>query len=274
MTKATADNTPAAVDFGEYDGAGFENIDAAHLKIPFLALLQGLSDEVKPKNEKYVEGAKPGMFMNSVTKELYPEGVEFIPACVDHCFVEWIPRKRGGGFVARHDLDSAAVREGKANAAGSLQLKIQRKDKEGGVSVNDLVETFYVAGIIMTENGPDPIVIAATSTKIGPYKEWMTRVNKFTIPKSGGGKQKPPLFAHQVRISSWDDSNTKGDYSNIKIEPSVDNDFEKSLITDLESVPFLEGKKIRALLGSGQATMDYTSQESTTSAPGSDSDDF
>ncbi len=265
----------ALADFSEFDGDGFGNVDASHLKIPFLSLLQDMSDEVKPKHENYINGAKPGMFMNSVTKEIYGENVNFVPAEVDHCFVEWVPRKRGGGFVGRHEKTSPTVKQARLDNPGTLQLKVARTDDEGNTFNNDLVETFYIAGVVMTDNGPQPIIVAATSTKIGPYKDWMTRLNMFTIPKPGGGKQRPPLFAHQVTISSWGDSNAKGDFSNIKIQHKVDNDIAKSLITDLNSDTFLEGKNVRALLTSGNASMDYDSQNAGTgTATPKNDDDF
>jgi len=273
--KASEDEKALTVlDYGDQDGAGFEGVDETHLKIPFLSLLQDMSDEVKESHDKYIDGAKPGMLMNSVTKELYPEGIEFIPACVDHCFVEWIPRKRGGGFVQRHAMTDHTVKQAKAEAAGKLQLSIQRQEEDGSTVINDLIETFYIAGALVTELGPQPMILAATSSKIGPYKAWMTRLNMFTIAKPGGGKQRPPLFAHRVKISSFNDSNTKGDFANLKIEAFVENDLTKSLITDLNSETFLKGKEVRQLLGTGEATFDYESQNAGTGTtePKSDED--
>jgi hypothetical protein len=263
--KQAEEQLPAVADFGEYDGAGFENVDGEHLKIPFIVLLQGLSPQTKKENDEYIEGAEPGMLMNSVTKELYPEGVEFIPACVDHCYVEWVPRKRGGGFIGRHELTSDTVREAKANAAGSLKLKVRREVEEDGEKVtviNDLVETFYVAGVLVLDNGVrvEPAILAATSTKIAPYKGWMTRANMFTVAGPNGSKQRPPLFAHRLKITTKGQSNAHGDFSNFVITPAVENDIAKSLITNLDSPLFLGGRDVRKLLGSGEASFDYESQ--------------
>ncbi len=275
-TKGVSENPLATLDFGDLDGAGFEGVDETHLKVPFLNLLQDMSDEVKEAHDNYVPGAKPGMLLNSVTKELF-ESVEFIPAMVDHCFVEWVPRKRGGGFVGRHDLNAPDVAAAKQAAQGSLSLRVSREDEDGNTNFNDLIETFYIAGVIVNGEEVSPCIIAATSTKISQYKEWMTRVNMFTIPKPGGGKQRPPLFAHRVTIASKPQSNTKGDFHNITITPVTDNDLSASLITNLESPLFLGGQKVRAMLGSGEAKIDYDSQAVGTAgggATGSSDDDF
>ena len=61
----------ATLDFVADSGMGLENIDKGDLALPFLKLLQSMSDETKKKHAKYVEGAEAGMFYNTVTKKLY-----------------------------------------------------------------------------------------------------------------------------------------------------------------------------------------------------------
>ena len=61
----------ATLDFVKDSGMGLENIDKEDLALPFLKLLQAGSFETKKKHAKYVEGAEPGMFYNTVTKKLY-----------------------------------------------------------------------------------------------------------------------------------------------------------------------------------------------------------
>jgi len=270
--KVASENPLATLNYGAYDGAGFEGVDETHLKVPFLKLLQDTNDETKSKHEEYVTGAEPGMFMNSVTKQLFDE-VEFVPAMVDHCFVEW--RRNRGGFVGRHDLTSGTVSQARASAPGSLKLSVSRPTEDGGTEVNDLIETFYVGGVIVLEGDEvTPAILALSSTKIGQYKEWMTRVNMFTIPKPGGGKQRPPLFAHRVKLTAKAQSHTAGDSFNIVINPLVDNDLAKSLITDLSSPLFLGGQEVRKMLGSGEAKIDYDTQGVGGTGKSKEDDDF
>lgn len=51
---------------------GNENVDASVLATPRLYLLQALNDQVIRGNPNYVEGATPGMFLRSITNDLYP----------------------------------------------------------------------------------------------------------------------------------------------------------------------------------------------------------
>ena len=48
----------ATLDFVADSGMGLENIDKDDLALPFLKLLQSMSDETKKKHAKYVEGQK------------------------------------------------------------------------------------------------------------------------------------------------------------------------------------------------------------------------
>lgn len=66
-------NIASYVDnFGD---AGFENVTSENMAMPFIKLISDASPENKKTNEKYIEGAAPGMIVNTVTKKLY-DGVK------------------------------------------------------------------------------------------------------------------------------------------------------------------------------------------------------
>ena len=50
---------------------GSQNITQDDLALPFLKVLGQLSPEVNKRNGKYVEGAEPGMILNTVTNDIY-----------------------------------------------------------------------------------------------------------------------------------------------------------------------------------------------------------
>ena len=57
-------NMPAHVK--EASGLGNENVTAEHLQTPRVKLLQQMNSEVDPNHDAYIDGAKPGDFVNSV----------------------------------------------------------------------------------------------------------------------------------------------------------------------------------------------------------------
>lgn len=231
----------AAADYGDMAGAGFENQTSADVAVPFLGVLQGLSPEVG-KGPKGIKGASPGMLINTVTKELFDgdTGVIFQPVDTRHVFVEWKPRDQGGGFVAEHATDAKVVLDCKANQEfGSYKTP----------AGNDLIETFYVTGLMhrsdnldeQAANAPEPMMIAFSSTKIRPYKAIMTRLR--TV------KGNPPLFAHRIRITTAHEERDSGASENFSLKPLVNDDVKASLI------PARLGNDLHPLLVAGQALL-------------------
>ena len=94
------DQLPAGIDFQGDVGGGMEGTDKDSFAIPFLSVIQKMSPEVDEADPKFIESARPGMFSNSVTTELFDgkKGVIFIPCAFHRRFLRWAPRDSGGGF--------------------------------------------------------------------------------------------------------------------------------------------------------------------------------
>lgn len=74
---------------------------------PTLKLMQSLSPEVDPEDEKHEPGAEPGdLIVTGAEGNVLldgKEGMYFVPMMVRKLYTEWIPRKQGGGFVASYN---------------------------------------------------------------------------------------------------------------------------------------------------------------------------
>ena len=92
--------------------AGSQNMTQEDLALPFLKVLGQLSPEVNERDGKYVQGAKPGMILNTVTNEIYDgtKGIDVLPVFYERKYVEWKDRGEGKGApVAIHNADSDIV---------------------------------------------------------------------------------------------------------------------------------------------------------------------
>ena len=91
MTQKKAAGLPSASLFEEDAQLGFENVRTESLAPPILKLLQNGSAEAQKRNQNYVEGAEPGMFLNTVTKQLYGgyKGINVIPCYYKLEYQEW-----------------------------------------------------------------------------------------------------------------------------------------------------------------------------------------
>ena len=243
------------LDFGDDAGLGYENQTNDDISIPFLNVLQGQSPEVLAEDSDM----KAGMIYNTVTQEAVKGsvGVTIVPVTTEHVFVEWIPRKQGGGFVAAHAPESAVVLKAKAESVKFGKYKVG--DRETG---NDLVETFYVYALD-AETGSYMIVPFA-STKIKPYRSWNSACKLFNhtaynIPK------RPPMFAHQVKLTTESESRNDGDSYNYRMNPAnaatvVDGVKRPAILNSMIGVNnplFTEAKHFLKLIQEGVAKASY-----------------
>ena len=248
-------------DFGEDAGAGYENQSSDDMSIPFIGLRQSNSPLVTAEDSEY----KAGMLFNTVTHEAIPGrvGFEFIAVTTQHKYVEWVPRDNGGGWVGVYDLDSPIVQQAKAKSKDLRKLKTE--------SGNDLLETFYVYGVLLEDEIPVGMaIIPFTSTKIKVYRGWNTKLNGFAHRKHGI-PNKPPLYANRVRVTTFKDKNAKGEFYNYVLSPSVPAgvdaqgierpDVYMSLIGPKDP-RYIMAKECKELIESGVAKAAYETQDS------------
>ena len=92
----------------EASGLGNENVTAEHLPPPRVKLLQQMNSEVDENHDAYIEGAKPGHFLNSVTNENYGTEMYVINLHFKEDFVLWKKRDAGGGLVGTYSSEKDA----------------------------------------------------------------------------------------------------------------------------------------------------------------------
>ena len=90
-------------------GAGQEGMGAEDLMIPRLTILQQMSDQVNKRHGSYIDGAEPGMIMDSVSNVAYDgeQGITVVPISYRRAHIEW--KADRGGLVADHGPDSSCL---------------------------------------------------------------------------------------------------------------------------------------------------------------------
>ena len=152
----------------EASGLANENITAEHLQTPRVKLLQQMNSEVDPNHDAYIDGAKPGDFINSVTNENYGTELYVINVHFKEDFVLWRKRESGGGLIGTYTSQSAALdhlaKEGlKAEDHEIIQTQshlLLRKDPETG----ELLKT--------------PFLMDFASSKLRVSREWNTQIGQ------------------------------------------------------------------------------------------------
>lgn len=243
-TKSTA---IATYDYGDDASLGHGDITGSDVSMPFLNVLQGISPEVADNNP---EGARAGMLMNSITKELFDgeKGVIFQPVFFEKKFIEWVPRAQGGGFVGAYDPGSPEV-------CSSQQLSAAKGNDYGKLDTeagNNLVETLTYYGQLIADDGVTAIgfvALSCSSTKIKPAKAFNT-VMTMTM------KNKVPMIAWRTRIVTVKEKNDQGTFYNIQFKP-VGEKWVDGFIPPNDPL-FAEGKALREMIESGRAKVEYS----------------
>jgi len=259
----------AFAGYGEYGNEGFDNTGKEDFAIPFINIIQALSPQKDEDEAAYIEGAKEGDIFNSVTGDLYKEGLEFQPCITEHVFVEWVPRKSGGGFVAIHELNSPVVAKAKSESTSFGKYKVG--DDPDPDKNNDLIETYYMYGNVLDgDNVVSQAMVTFTSTKIKVYKAMMTKLRSFQVPVGEGRKVCPPLFAHRLRLTSVKQMKNNDKFYNFEINPALGS-LVDSLIapgSDLMEV----GQAFYKLVKSGQAKVDHSQGQAADAKKGPEED--
>ena len=228
-----------------------EQYAAQDLSIPFITIIQGNAPQTKRTHAKYVEGALPGMIFNTVTQRLIPGDVGFsvIPVMYERCFIEWISRDDGGGFVAKYPVEQgekALIQRNENNkpiiAAGSPI----------GEPGHELVETASHVIIDLYEGGIAPAIISMSSTQLKKSRDWNYNLSQRTADV-GGKIIKPARFFWTYKFTTVGETKQSHSWDGWKITPTGD-------VRDLPNsgAVYAAAKKLRDDLSAGAVTVDYS----------------
>lgn len=225
-----------AGDFGH----GFEGSDIDSFSIPFIQILQKMSPVVDPDTPQYIDGARAGMFMNTVSKALHDgkQGITVIPCAFRRSFIEWGGRESAApGFKGEHTPDEISSRVD----SGELKVLNGRVFKpEADGTIDPKKSTLFADTrahyiIAVTKNGEwARAILPLSSTQTKASKNLMTMLREKKIDVPGRGKQTPPTYANRVLMTTVGLSNEKGTWSGVqfKLDGLIDLSKDRALFDE------------------------------------------
>lgn len=239
--KATA-VVPAGMNFEADAGKGQEGADKASYAIPFLTMLQGQSPQIET-----VDGAKPGLLINTISNELFKEAI-VIPCAYQRRFIRWAPRAKGGGYKGEFNPIEVETRKlpGLSYINGQYLMDVPKDasqwfDEKGTPLFDHLADTRNHFVLVQNEHGQfQPALMSMASTQIKKSKRWMSRIQGLELLGTNGKPFNPPSFSHTYTITGVKEENAKGHWWGLSIEltaPVADpdvyaraQDFYKSVV--------------------------------------------
>ena len=183
-------------------GEGYEDISINDVSVPFLRILQKLLPQCDEGQEEYNKEAKPGMFLNSLTGELYGVSCKVIPVKYEKSWLEWKPNR--GGFVGSHLPKSIQVDTSDYSAW---------KRVDNG---NDITETVNYYCILPDYPEAGLIVLSLTSSALKHAKAWNNQIMTTRL-KNGA---KAPFFSSVWELSTKLNKNDQGSWYTIGLGSS------------------------------------------------------
>jgi hypothetical protein len=185
---------PSTILYREHAGKGFENVRQESLALPILKLLQNGSGEAQKRNQNYVEGAEPGMFLNTVTKKMYDgdKGVKVIPCYYKMEYQEWAEFGTGSGrpemiYPADSDILSKTTKDG-----GKDRL-------ENGNYILTVHQNYVI--IIGSDGAAERALISMSASQGKVARKWISLQQSQTMTDSGGSYTPAP-FSYSYHLSS------------------------------------------------------------------------
>lgn len=188
------ENLPSDILFEADAAQGLENVKTENLALPILKLLQNGSGEAQKRNQNYVEGAEPGMFLNTVTKKLYDgaKGIEVVPCYYKLEFQEWADFGTGSGrpeniFDASSDILSKTTKD----QSGKDRL-------ENGNYILTVGQHFV---LIVDGEITEPALISMSSSQGKVSRKWNSMMASITL-EGKNGPFTPATYSHKYVLSS------------------------------------------------------------------------
>jgi hypothetical protein len=264
--------TVPAVNFEEDAGRGMEGTTAESFAIPFLGVLQKGSPQCDEASGAAVEGAKPGMFIQSVSGHMFDgrEGLLVVPVAYKRVYVHWGPRQGDGagfkGEVTPEQIEALRAAKEIVEQDGRLF-----KPLPDGTVNDKRCERFsdtrnhYVLVIDPKTGVWAPALLSLASTQIKKSRAIMTMLNEIKLRRvSDGSLYTPPTFANLLRLTTVPESNDKGTWYGVK--PVIERQLDAANPQDAEL--YAAARAFHASVARGTVTAAYESEADAAPAAG------
>ena len=185
---------PSSILFEDDAASGFENVKTTSLALPILKLLQNGSGEAQRRNQNYVEGAEPGMLLNTVTKKLYDgaKGVTVIPCHYKLEYQEWADFGTGSGRPENIYPDGSDILASTTQDGGG-------KDRLENGHYILTVGQHYV--LIVGDDGAEQALISMSSSQGKISRKWNSMMMSISLDGKNG-PYTPPSFSHAYKLTT------------------------------------------------------------------------
>lgn len=204
-------------------GAGLEGAGQESFAIPFVIVLQKGSPQVDEAQGEYMPDAKPGMFLETVSKKLHDgkKGILFVPCGYRRVFLRWGARGTDqAGFKGEYKPEDAEKMISEKVVLLGERQRLYFPLADGKIDekkCDRLSDTRNHYGMLLNpESGQFiPVLLSLASTQIKKSRNLNTALKNVELKGKDGHPYTPPTFYNIVRVTTIPESNELGSWHGV-----------------------------------------------------------
>jgi len=223
-------------------GVGVNDLGSEDLAIPFIKVLQKMSDELDD-----LDNAKAGDIFNTVTKDIVKgkDGIRLINCAYNLQYIEWEPRGTGTG--APHAIYGAG------DEIPATERGDDNKDYVVGGDGRYLERTAQHYVLVVDEDGvTQQALLPMKSTQFKKSKQWNSAMRSLKMKDSNGSLFTPPRFSHIWKLETVSEENKNGSWHGWQIS-------KDGVVEDVNV--YQEAKLFAESIQSGQVNVKHVREE-------------
>ena len=232
----------------EADAGQGLNMTQEDLALPFLKVLGQLSPECNKRDAKHVEGAEPGMIINTVTNEIYDgvKGIDVVPVHYKRQHIEWQDRGESQGAPVK-------IYEAGDDLPSTTRDKFNKDRLANGNYLENTASHFVV---ILGDN-PTTALISMKATQLKVSRKWNSMMMGLKM-QGKNGMFTPPTYSHIYKLKTVQQSNDKGTWFG----------WDVSRVGPIEDAGIYKiAKDFGANVSKGEVNVKHGEQESKSDSP-------
>jgi hypothetical protein len=262
-TKALAMAVP---NYADDAGFGLEGVQSEDYAIPRLKVAQDLTPATKSRDAAYIPGLEVGMVFDPVSGRFWDTAnknpVRLVLVHYAKNYAEFVPRKKGGGFVANYGSDSTVFNTASFMKGEGFMLR----------NGNEIVPSMDFYAFIVNDDGTHEqclVSFAKTDTTEGKRLVTLASTLKIEVPdQAQPGKTKritPALFYRSYLFSTVLHRKDQNAWFGYKVTP------DKATI-ELPSgdLVYQDAREWRGLIVAGKVKVQAPSTDDAPSAAATD----
>jgi hypothetical protein len=184
----------------EADAGQGLNMTQEDLALPFLKVLGQLSPECNKRDAKHVEGAEPGMIINTVTGEVYDgvKGIDVVPVHYKRQHIEWQDRGESQGAPVKI-----------YDAGDDLPSTTRDKFNKDRLANGNYLENTASHFVVILGDSPTTALISMKATQLKVSRKWNSMMMGLKM-QGKNGMFTPPTYSHIYKLKTVQQSNDKG----------------------------------------------------------------